>query len=173
MQHARRHNPYPWTWEIPAGVCMVLALVAALGVHVGRATANLLAGAGWTWPVEAARFWRSLPAVVGGDAGAGLGHPRPPELARPELVWTAIVVVEVAAVVLLAWAVTECVQRWGPGRLRGMATRSEAETMLGLARLRKVRGVVRPDLYPKRTTRPESAGSRRRGVGFDGRREDG
>ena len=41
------------------------------------------------------------------------------------------------------------VDRWGPGRLRGMASRGEAERLLGVTRLRKVRSVVRPDLYGK------------------------
>jgi hypothetical protein len=39
--------------------------------------------------------------------------------------------------------------RWGPERLRGMASRGEAERLLGVTRLRKVRTVVRPDLYRK------------------------
>jgi hypothetical protein len=41
------------------------------------------------------------------------------------------------------------VDRWGPGRLRGMASRGEAERLLGVTRLRKVRSVVRPDLYER------------------------
>ena len=39
------------------------------------------------------------------------------------------------------------VDRWGPGRLRGMASRGEAERLLGVTRLPKARSVVRPDLY--------------------------
>jgi hypothetical protein len=41
------------------------------------------------------------------------------------------------------------VDRWGPGRLRGMASRGEAERLLGVTRQRKVRSVVRPNLYGK------------------------
>ena len=40
-------------------------------------------------------------------------------------------------------------QRWGPGRMRGMATAAEAEKLLGVTRLRKVAGILRPDLYGK------------------------
>ena len=40
--------------------------------------------------------------------------------------------------------------RWGPARMKGMASRGEAERLLGVTRLRKVRAVVRPDLYGKR-----------------------
>jgi hypothetical protein len=37
----------------------------------------------------------------------------------------------------------------GTARLRGMASHGEAERLLGVSRLRKVRAVVRPDLYGK------------------------
>ncbi len=154
MQKARRHDPYPWTWEVPLLVFVVLMLGLAVGVQVGRSLANLLAGAGWTWAVDQATFWRSIPAVAGGDAGAGLGTgtsgPRlDGGLASPVLVWTGIGIVEVLVLVAAGWAAIWGLQRWGPGRLKGMATRPEAEQMLGLTRLRKVSSIVRPDLYGK------------------------
>jgi hypothetical protein len=40
--------------------------------------------------------------------------------------------------------------RWGPSRIKGMASAAAAERLLGVSRLRKVRAVVRPDLYGKR-----------------------
>jgi hypothetical protein len=80
-QQSRRHDPYPWTWEIPVGVALVILLVLVCGVHLGRGIANVLAGAGWAFPGRVELF-RSLPAVLRGDAGSGLvtstglGHPR-------------------------------------------------------------------------------------------------
>ena len=50
LQADRRRNPYPYTWEIPIGILTGWLLLAGLGVHLGRALANLTAGAGWTWP---------------------------------------------------------------------------------------------------------------------------
>ena len=44
------------------------------------------------------------------------------------------------------------------GRILGMATPTQVEHVLGVSRLRKVRHVIRPDLYPKKTLsllRPE------------------
>lgn len=150
MQKARRQDPYPWTWEIPALVAIVVMLGLALGVQVGRSLANLLSGAGWTWPVDQATFWRSLPSVAAGDAGAGLDQATTPTgLASIPLVWTGIGVVETLLLIAAGWAGVWCLRRWGPGRLRGMATRPEAEQMLGLTRLRKVSGIVRPDLHGK------------------------
>jgi hypothetical protein len=71
-----------------------------------------------------------------------LGHP--PQCCA----WT--VVTEVMLLAVCAFALKMILDRWGPGRMRGMASRGEAERLLGATRLRKVRCVVRPDLYGKR-----------------------
>jgi len=65
MQRSRRGDPYPFTWEIPAAIIASVLLVLVLGVHMGRAAANLLAGAGWGWPAQAELF-RSLPGTLAG-----------------------------------------------------------------------------------------------------------
>jgi len=70
-QQLRRRDPYPWAWEIPLGTVLVILMVMVCGVHLGRGLANVLAGAGWTLPRRVELF-RSLPAVLGGDAAAGL-----------------------------------------------------------------------------------------------------
>ena len=56
--------------------------------------------------------------------------------------------------ILLGWAFKTGLDRWGPHRVQGMATRAEAEQMLGRTRLRKASAVVRPDLYGKQRSRP-------------------
>lgn len=56
-------------------------------------------------------------------------------------------VVELLAVIVMGVAVKYGLDRWGPGRIQGMASKTEAEQLLGVARLRKVAPVVRPDLY--------------------------
>jgi hypothetical protein len=48
-QRSRRHDPYPWTWEIPLGVVLVILMVLVCGVHLGRGIANVWAGAGWAF----------------------------------------------------------------------------------------------------------------------------
>ena len=50
MQRERRRDPYPWTWEIPVAVILATLFVIVIGIQLGRSVANLLAGAGWTWP---------------------------------------------------------------------------------------------------------------------------
>ena len=49
----------------------------------------------------------------------------------------------------IVWAAIAGTRQWGPARVRGMATRAEADTLLGVGRLRKVAPVVRPDLHGK------------------------
>ena len=53
------------------GVVLMILLVLVCGVHLGRAIANVLAGAIWACP-GGFELFRSLPEVLRGDAGAGL-----------------------------------------------------------------------------------------------------
>jgi hypothetical protein len=152
MQRSRRNDPYPFTWEIPAAITAGVLLVLVLGVHIGRAAANLLAGVGWSWPARDELF-RSLPAILGGDGGAGLPRALHGGAGQGAL-WTAIGVCELLLLTLLGWAFKTGLDRWGPHRVQGMATRAQAEQMLGLPRLRKASAVVRPDLYGKQRSRP-------------------
>ena len=70
-QQSRRRDPYPWTWELPLVVVLVILMLLVCGVQLGRGIANVLAGAGWAFPTRVELF-RSLPAVLRGDAAAGL-----------------------------------------------------------------------------------------------------
>ena len=83
MQRERRRDPYPWTWEIPVAVALATLFVIVIGIQLGRSVANLLAGAGWTWPDANAgafpsligtAFWTSLPGVLGGHREPGAGQ---------------------------------------------------------------------------------------------------
>ena len=174
MQRERRRDPYPWTWEIPLGIGIGVLLVTTAGIQLGRSLANLVAGAGWTWPASetasasasasgpfpsplGSAFWSSLPGVLAGHADAGLS-PAPPasDLAAPVALWACLVVTELLLLAGCGWVGARGYQRWGPGRMKGMATAAEAETLLGITRLRKVAKYVRPDLHgrPAATTRP-------------------
>ena len=144
MQTERRHTPYPFTWEIPVFLLTAVAFLLLMGVQVGRSIANLIAGSGWVF-VERPKLITSLGGVLTGQADAGFEGLTSP--AMSSLLWTCIAVVEllvlIGCVVGLKWGLA----RWGPGRLHGMATRADAETLLGQTRLRKHAKVIRPDLY--------------------------
>ena len=109
------------------------------------ALANVIAGAGWDF-TPLAELFTALPGILGGDARAGLD---PGAGASPGLLYTCLVVAEVVTVMLICWAFIAGIREWGPARVRGMATRAEADTLLGLGHLRKVAPVVRPDLHRK------------------------
>jgi hypothetical protein len=164
MQRERRRDPYPWTWEIPVAVALATLFVVGLGVQLGRSVANLLAGAGWTWPDPnggtfsspiGTAFWTSLPGVLTGHSEAGLPSPDPSGLAGSGLVWISLALTEMTLLTVTIRVGVYAYQRWGPGRMRGMATSTEAEKILGLTRLRRVAGIVRPDLYGKHAAGPE------------------
>lgn len=149
MQRERRENPYPFDWQLTAGAgVLVLLAIPVLGLHLGRFMANLTAGAGPTVPAQA-QIFASLPGLMRGDATAGLDPiPRGPVAGAVALwVWSAITCLALAA--LAVWAAVWWWNRHGPGKVLGMATRDDAEQLLGRSRLRKNRHVIRPDLYPK------------------------
>ena len=151
MQTERRHNPYPLTWEVPAGILTGAAALLIAGVHVGRALANWSSGGGWHWPAATALL-SSLPAVLGGSATAGLGgHLAIPAAPGHLLGW--IVATELLIVAAGTVLAVVALRRWGPDRLKGMAAAREAEAALGRSRLRRVRHIIRPDLYPAKSHR--------------------
>ena len=137
MQRARRHNPYPLTWEIPLGITCAILLTLAVGVHLGNALAHLTAGQPWAWP-QPRDLFGSIPAILAAE---------PASTAVDRRTW--IVTVELLLTGSLGWAAYNTWQRWGPSRLKGMATSGQAEQVLGVRRLRKVAAIVRPDLHAR------------------------
>ena len=147
-QRSRRQDPYPWTWEMPLAVIVALLVLISFGVHLGRAVANVLAGCGWRFPSRVNLF-NSLPVVLRGDAGAGLADLHGPAASPASL----LMFVAATELILLAATVALIklgLDRWGPGRMKGVATPGEAEKLLGVTRLRRSRRIIRPDLYGKR-----------------------
>lgn len=149
LQSDRRHDPYPYTWEIPVGVVTGWLLAAGLGVHLARGLANWSAGAGWTWPAGRA-VYSSLPAVLAADPTAGLASTA--AAASPAQLHGWLIAIELLIFTGYLAGLVWALQRWGPGRMKGMASAEEAERVLGLARLRKVAPLIRPDLHPNTTT---------------------
>src|SRR5689334_2720487 len=113
MQQARRTNPYPWTWEIPAAIVGLVLLLLAFALHLARAIANLLSGAGWQLTPRPALF-SSLLRMIAGDAGAGLPD-TPTGHASSGALWFWIATTELlvlaAVVLVLRWGLAQ----WGPG----------------------------------------------------------
>lgn len=144
LQHARRTSPYPWTWEIPAAIAAAVLLVMVLAVHLARAVANLWSTGTWQFTPRPSLF-TSLPGILTGHAGAGLHSLSEHASSGQLLFW--IVTFELVALVAVVLALRSGLRRWGPGRIHGMASPAEAETLLGLSRLRRNAAVIRPDLH--------------------------
>ena len=151
LQTDRRRDPYPFTWELPAAGLFVTLALAGFGVQAGRALAHWQAGAGWQWPTGRALL-TSIPAILTGHPTAGL-TPTPAIAATAAAVGGWIVAVEALLALALFAVAILVLRRWGPARLKGMATPGEAEATLGLRRLRAHCHIVRPDLYPTRHRR--------------------
>ena len=85
-------------------------------------------------------------------------HPRAISL-RQQVLWGCLVVTELLLLAGCGWVCARGYQRWGPGRMMGMATAAEAETLLGITRLRKVAKYVRPDLHGRPAATPSATPS--------------
>lgn len=145
MQSDRRRTDYPLTWEPLAAAAAGGFVILIAGVQVGRAVANLIAGQGLTLPMR--HTWlRSVPAILTGDAAAGLSSP-PTDPASPALVWVSIGLTELVTIAALIWAGTLLRHRFGAGQIRGTAKPGQIATVLGPTRLRTNRHIIRPDLY--------------------------
>ncbi|GAA2469113.1 hypothetical protein [Terrabacter carboxydivorans] len=147
MQQSRRSNPYPFTWEIPLMLAVTVLVLLVLGVQAGRAGANLAAGGGLSFPPRDALL-TSVPGILAGDAGTGLPSGVAGR-ASPAAVRTWVIGTELMILVALCWAGKALWLRWGPHRVHGMASKAEAQTLLGRRRLHRVRDIIRPDLYGK------------------------
>lgn len=137
-------DPYPLTWELPALVLGGLVLTLGTGVQLGRSTACWATGSGWHWPDE---LIRSTGGILAGRPEAGLAPGSCSAGAGPLV--ASIVVAEVVLLVLVTLAGREAWLRWGPGVGAGYASADEARELLGVARLRRARNIVRPDLARK------------------------
>jgi len=125
--------------------------MAGAALLAAQATAGFLTGRGWLWP-DSPHLLAAVGGLLTGKTGVGV-HPLPAagfvDTGLPPA-WLVYVFVGVFELVLLAvtvWAVARFWTGLGPGRRYGMATRVEAETVLGVGRLRRVRKIIRPDLY--------------------------
>jgi hypothetical protein len=120
--------------DLHSGRTIILAVLVlvSFGVHLGRAIANVLAGCDWRFPSRVNLF-TSLPAVLRGDAGAGLVDLRGP-VGSPSSLLMCIGTTELILLTTTVLLIKLGWDRWGPGRTRGVATGAEAERLLGVAR---------------------------------------
>jgi len=152
----RRPDPLPWSWEVPAGAGLAWLSLSAATLLAAQGAAGFLTGHGWVWP-GSSRLFPALGGLLTGQVGVGVDATA--GLPAPTLVYALAVVTELALLAVSVWAAVRFWSTVGPGRRHGMATRADAETVLGVGRLRRVRKLIRPDLYGRPGRRVSPVGT--------------
>ena len=84
-----------------------------------------------------------------GHPSAVRGATTPSGLPTAGVVVLLLTLVELAGLIVSLLVLRAWWRTWGPGMREGLADRAEVEKVLGLARIRSNRNVIRPDLYAK------------------------
>lgn len=151
IQLDRRTDLIPWTWEPFAAVAVAYLLSVLVTAQFARATSYLLAGYGWRWPAPEAQLTSSL-AIFAAHSSSGLPGSNVPQIS-PTLLIAVLATFETLGLGALTVAIVEVFLRWGPTRMAGMASRTNAHDLLGMTRIRRHAAVIRPDLYGTRNER--------------------
>ena len=148
--YQRRRDPQPMGqgWEVAVAVIGGALLGFGLAALCGLGAASALFGRGWVWP----HGTDTIGHVLGGlFSRASRPRPRPAPSAdgrRTAAVYLCVAVCELAVIVASVIGGVLVARYRRPGDARGgMATRSEAEQVLGIGKLRGARDIIRPDLY--------------------------
>lgn len=148
--YQRRRDPQPISqgWEIAAALVGGVLLGFGLAALAGLGLASAVWGGGWVWPHGTDTITHVLGGILQGHPGRGLPPAQRRLVAGSGPVYGCVALAEVA---LVACAITGGVfiaRYRRPGDARGgMATRSEAERVLGISQLRSSKSIIRPDLY--------------------------
>jgi hypothetical protein len=148
--YQRRRDPQPMGqgWEVAVAVLGGALLGLGLAALCGLGAASALFGRGWVWPHGTDTITHVIGGLLAGHPGRGLDARQARMVARPLAVYLFTAACELAVIgVAIVGAVLVARYR-RPGDARGgMATRGEAEQVLGIRRLRGARDIIRPDLY--------------------------
>lgn len=148
----RRPDPvgYSRGWEVPV-LCVVGAVFAiGFAALVGVGIASAWFGGGWVWPHGTSEIGSVVGALFKGEPAGGFDEADARLVAGRGAVYGCVVVCELIAVAIGVWAGVLIARYRRPGDQRsGMATRREAEQVLGRGQLHSVRAIIRPDLYGK------------------------
>lgn len=148
--YRRRPDPQPigQGWEVAVVAIGGALLGLGLAGLAGLGAASALFGGGWVWPHGTATIGHVIGGVLAGHPGRGLPAGQAAKVAGPVAVYVCVAAAELALAVAASVAGVLFARYRRPGDARGgMATRGEAEQVLGISRLRQARQIIRPDLY--------------------------
>jgi len=150
MPSQRQRDPVPWSrgGEVALVAIAAVLLALALAALLGLALASACFGGGWVWPHGADTIGRVLGGLLSGHPGRGLATADTTRVPGRGAVYGSVAVSEIL-LIAVAIAVTMLALRWTrPGDARrGMASRFEAQQVLGQSRLRESARLIRPDLH--------------------------
>jgi hypothetical protein len=148
--YQRRRDPQPMGqgWEVAVAVIGGALLGFGLAALCGLGSASALFGRGWVWPRGTDTITHVLVGLLTGHPGRGLDPRQARMVAGPLAVYLCVAACELAVIVAAVVGGVLVARYRRPGDARGgMATRSEAEQVLGMSRLRGARAIIRPDVY--------------------------
>jgi hypothetical protein len=148
--YQRRRDPQPMGqgWEMAVAVIGGALLGLGLAALCGLGAASALFGRGWVWPHGTDTIGHVVGGLLTGHPGQGLDPRQARLVAGPGGVYLCVAVCELAVIAASIFGGVLVSRYWRPGDARGgMATRSEAQQVLGMTRLRGAREIIRPDLY--------------------------
>ena len=148
----RRRDPQPMGqgWEAPVAAIGGVLLGAAFAALAGLGVASALWGGGWVWPHSTDTIQHTLGGLLQGHPGRGLAPTQAPLVAGRSAVYGSVALAELLLIALAITAGVLIARYRRPGDARsGMASRGEAEQVLGRSRLREAKVIIRPDLYSK------------------------
>ena len=165
--YQRRRDPQPVSqgWEIAAAAIGGALLGLGLAAVAGLGLASAMFGGGWVWPHGADTIGHVIDGVLTGHPGRGLPSAQLKLVASPGAVYCCIAGCELIVLALAVTASALVARYRRPNDARsGMASRSEAEQVLGISTLRGAKEIIRPDLYPPRGHHRLNPGARLRAV---------
>lgn len=149
MPQQRLRDPQPLSrgGEVAFVVLSGSLLLLGLAALAGLGAAGVLFGGGWIWPHGTPAIGQVLGGLLTGDPGQGMHAPAQTRVPGPVAVYGCVAVAEL--MLLSATGVGGVLfvrYRRPPDARGGMATRPEAEQVLGRSRLRQAHRILRPDL---------------------------
>jgi hypothetical protein len=148
--YQRRRDPQPMSqgWEVAAAVVGGVLIGVGVAALAGLGVACAVWGGGWVWPHHTDTVTHVLGGLMQGHPGRGLPPAQQRLVAEPAAVYGCVILAELALAGLAITGGVLIARYRRPGDARGgMATRGEAEQVLGIGRLRSARSIIRPDLY--------------------------
>ncbi len=157
--YQRRRDPQPMSqgWEVAAAVIGGVLLGFGLAALAGLGVASAVWGGGWVWPHGTDTITHVLGGILQGHPGRGLPPAQQGLVPGPGAVYGCVAVGELALIALAITAGVLIARYRRPGDARGgLATRSEAEQVLGISLLRSAKSIIRPDLYGSDTAKEQT-----------------